>query len=248
LPEGKRKPKAKRKSARKIDPLKGMSAGERSAQKNIQFIGGDPTGKNEKKVRETLRDSFTQSELRKMGRVDVSFGKIPYDNRAVYYGKYDNRTDITEIVYNPKVVEADDITHEFIHVLKENDTSRKGYAAAGNTKQKRLNASNRTDVRNIEESTVVAEAAIRTNKPAKQPSGYYRDIPETKGNQSKMKKLYNEDRKILLDEPTTPLWKTKGVQGKAAVAKVNKNFIKTNISKKKVKGRTAIRSYQIIKK
>jgi hypothetical protein len=64
----------------------------------------------------------------------------------------------------------------------------------------------------------------------------------------KMKKAYDEDRLTLLDAPkVTKVKNTKGLQGKAAVNKLNENFPKTNISKKKVKGRTAMTSYQNIK-
>jgi len=228
--------------------MKGLSASERLAQKKIRVIEGDPTGKFERKVRQTLRDSFTQDEIKKMGRIDIKCGKIPYDNRAVFYGKYDNNEDVTEIIYNPKVVDEDDITHEFIHALKENDRSRKGYAAAGSIRQKKLNANRRNDIRNIEEATVVAEAAVRTKKPSSKASGYYEEIPGIGRDLPKMKRAYDQDRKTLLDEPKTPIRKTKGVKGKRSIEKVNKNFPKTQIAQKKKYGRSAIKAYGLLRK
>jgi len=216
-----------------------LSKNDLRAQSKIKIVGGDPTGRYEKKMRKVLRESFTQEELRKMGPVRVRFGKVAYGNRAAFFGQ--EHDDFSEIIFDPKQIEDDDIVHEFVHVLKDGDTSRKGYAAAGNIKQRLRNQDNRKDVRNIEEATVVAESAIRTKKPAKDPSGYYREVPGVGNDKRKRKAAYKADRNVLLEKPKGKFW-AKSVQGKAAVKKLNKNFTKTNISKKKVGGKTALAS------
>ena len=241
---GKSKPRGK--FGRRSKPRYGLTESELKAQSKIRVVSGDKHGKYEKEVRSVLRDSFTHAELRKIGEVDIRFGPVPYGNRAAFYGLEND--DRVEILFDPKQIEDDDITHEFVHALKDADSTRKGWAAIGNVRHRLRWRDNRPDMRNIEEATVVAEAAIRTKRPAKEPSGYYKEIPGVGRDSKKMKQAYNEDRLILLDAPEgTKVRNTRGVQGKAAAALLNKNFEKTNIAKKTYRGRSALRSYERLK-
>ena len=153
----------------------------------------------------------------------------------------------TIIRCDPRLVEEDDIVHEFTHTLKAGNSSRTSYSATlhkrvGDRFDYEFYDKYRDDLTNIEEAT------IRTKRPAKNVSGYFNEIPGVGKDPMKMKKAYDEDRLTLLDAPkVTKVKNTKGLQGKAAVNKLNENFPKTNISKKKVKGRTAMTSYQNIK-
>ena len=266
----KKHPSLNKRTAQKMPPVKGkrkrsvrdnikrdyhgvrLTASERRAQKKIVFTTGDTSGKYQAKVREALCNGFTQEELRVMGPVNVEFGPVKYGNRAVFYREYEEG-DIMTIRFDPKQMEEDDIVHEFTHALKAKDISRNGYAAtlfkrSGDKFDPEFHNTHQKDLSNIEEATVVAEAAIRTKKPAKDPSGYYKEIPGVGKDNAKIKKAYEQDRMLLLNPPKgTKVKDTKGIQGKAAVNKLNENFPKTNISKKKVEGRTAITSYHRLK-
>ena len=226
-----------------------LSASEKRAQSQITFRGGTVQYRNF--VRCTLRDSFTQKEFRIIGKAVVVIGPVEGGNRGVYYRAYDGRGN-TIIGIDPKQAEEDDIVHEFVHALKANDTSRTGYSATSHKRKgkgfdSRFAEKHAEDLSNAEEATVVAEATIRTKKPARTASGYYDEVPGIGKNKKKMKAAYDEDRLVLLNVPKgTKVENTKGVQGKAAVDKLNKNFERTNISKKKPGKRTALQSFKFI--
>jgi hypothetical protein len=229
-----------------------LTVGEKRAQRNITFSGNDPNGKYEKKVRETLKDSFTQKELAAIGKVKVEFGPVKRGGRAEFVRRYEDG-DITSIVFDPKQCEEDDFAHEFIHALKAGDYKREGYAATlfkrkGTAFDLDFSKKHIVDLKNIEESTVVAESAIRTKKPAKKAPGYYDEISGIGRNEGLMKKAYDEDRITLLEaKKGTKIEETVGIKGKVAVKKLNRNFEKTKISKKSIAGRTAIESYEKLK-
>lgn len=225
--------------------FRGLSAGEKRAQSRIVFTKGDRNGRGQRRVRRTLRDSFTQEELKAMGEVEVEFGPVKSGNRAEFYRKT-KPGDVIKIKLDPKQLEDDDIVHEFVHALKAEDKSRTGYAAT--LHHSGLSRKN-TDLSNIEEATVVAEAAIRTSRPAKTPSGYFEQVPGVGSNPVKMKRAYDEDRLILLGAPPGANVKdSRGIRGKAAVNKLNRNFSKTSIAKKRIAGRSALTSYNRLKK
>jgi len=249
--KGKRKPQKSKIAYNRYGTR--LTVSELQSQKKIVFVGKDPNGRMESKIRLALKDSFTQEEIRAMGRVVVEFNKLPKGKLAAFYRRYDESED-ARVRFDPEEdTDWDDIVHEFVHALKAADASRTDYAATnykrtGGVFDHLFRIEHEEDLLNAEEATVVAESAIRTKEPAKRASGYYDEIPNVGRDTAKMKKAYDEDRLTLLDSPKgRKVEDTKGVRGKTAVNKLNKNFPKTNISKKSVNGQTALQSYERLK-
>jgi hypothetical protein len=226
-----------------------MTRGELRAQKGIRFVGVKLS--DQAKIRRVLRDSFTQAELSMMGGeegVTVKVGKTPKGKGGAYYRKQKGQP-IPEILLDRELTE-DTVTHEFVHHARAKDKSRIGYAKTpyrvldNGMMDNSYYIGNKADIHNIEEAATVAEAAARTRGPAKRPSGYYDEVKGTS-----KKAAYESDRKRMTGHPrSADIGDTKGVQGKATINRLNREFPKTHIATKKVRGRTALESYDILNK
>ena len=202
-----------------------MSQAEMRAQKGLVFDKDVPI-KDRAKIRRDVRASFTQEELKRISGKDgliISTGITDKEHSGVYMPK-SRGTCAYIVVEDPS--NEDTVIHEVTHHLRVIDPKRNDISKAINPNVK--NPRRFRDINNVEEAATVAEAAARTTKPTKRPSGYYGDIDEVKKGKKSKKAAYDEDRKIMTYGTNKP------VVGKKAIESVNKNFEKTNISKKKL--------------
>ncbi|MDY0247361.1 MAG: hypothetical protein RBR26_10610 [Methanosarcina mazei] len=202
-----------------------MSQAEMCAQKGLIFDENIPR-RDRAKIRRDIRASFTQEELNRISGKDgliISASQVDEEHSGVYMPRSRGRCAYI-VVEDPK--NADTVVHEVVHHLREIDHKRIGISKAINPNVK--DPRKFRDINNVEEAATVAEAAARTTKPTKRPSGYYGDIDDVKKGRKSKKAAYDEDRKIMTYGTNKP------VVGKKAIESVNKNFEKTNISKKKL--------------
>lgn len=202
-----------------------MTGSEISAQKGFVFDSRIPRS-DRAKMRRTIRASFTQEEERLVtgkNRLYITTGDVDPEHSGAYFRR-SGRTPASVIIEDPS--NSDTVVHEITHHMRMIDGTRKGMAAA----KKKVPRGHRMyrDVNNVEEAATVAEAAARTSKPASSVSGYYDDVPDVISGTKSKTQAYKEDR-ITMTNGTS-----RAVVGKKAVRSVNENFLKTNISRKKL--------------
>lgn len=173
-----------------------------------------------------MRASFTQDELSKISGRDsliISASKVDNEHSGVYLPR--SRKDPASItIEDPS--NPDTVVHEVVHHIRAIDKTKYGVSKAADPNVR--NPLRFRDINNVEEAATIAEAAARTMRPTKRPSGYYDDVSEVKDGKKTRVQAYRQDRNIMTEG------KKNGVVGKKAVESVNRNFDKTNISKKKL--------------
>ncbi len=215
-----------------------MTESEKRAQSGISFEGVSRSDRA--KIRRCLRASTTQKELSKIkGRDALVIRKSSVDDEhsGAYFPRSKGKC-AHVVIEDPS--DADTVVHEVVHHLRMTDGDRSGVAKGLDLGVK--NPRRFRDRNNVEEAATVAETAARTPAPAKKPSGYYQDIPAVKSGKITRKQAYDQDREIMTEG------NRKGIVGKKAVESVNRNFGKTNISKKKLGTIQANNSWKNIEK
>ena len=216
--------------ARYIDGIP-MSEAEIRAQRGIKFSPTVSRG-DRAKIRRALRSSFSQSELEQISGDNALYIEVAPVDKS-HSGSYQARAGRRPAKIVLETPTPDTITHEVVHHLRKIDPSRTGVAKARPTPR---DPKRYRDVNNVEEAATVAEAAARTTRPAKTPSGYYDDIPSVKSGKTTRRSAYSHDRKILTNGRPNG--------NKHAVTAVNERFHSTNISRKKLGNIMAINSWK----
>lgn len=205
------------------------------AQRKVAIIG---TPAQARKIRSTLNDNFSAAEISRMtknGEVVVTVGFTGASNRTGYYRSKQPNVLVEDICLIPSADE-DTITHEFIHLSRDRDKTRSGYAKTPYPKDSegyrvRTLEQERLKHSCAEESATVAETIARTRKLSENTSGYYLDVPGI-STSNEARGAYIHDRKVLAKNEKGQLT---GRKGSSAIAAVNKKYGDTKISGMTVK-------------
>ena len=152
---------------------------EELVAKTIDFAGDDLERKEE--IAATVADNFTKKEIKKMteqGDVNVIHGEKVVSISNADGAHLDRTKD------EPTEIQLDDdadktaITHEFVHLLRSEDKTRKGVARTVYDQDKDGYVIGIKDKgpRFAEECAVVAETEVRTKQPTKRPNSNLSDI------------------------------------------------------------------------
>ncbi len=221
--------------------------------RRIPISGG--TVRKQEQVASAIADNFTMKEIEGMARLGddlrVKVGPVPKDNAdASFHRKY-KKGDRFVITVEDRADKMA-VAHEFVHLSRVVDRSRKGVAKTVYRTDRNLVASPEQregsigrQLKNAEECATSAETALRVKRLGRPPV-YFRDLGDKDPYTGIPKYPYAKDnmvhdrRELRRRADMSEMPRRKSIKGKTAVGMMERNYSRTRISKKKNGDRTAI--------
>ncbi|MBR3475843.1 MAG: hypothetical protein IKH39_01595 [Candidatus Methanomethylophilaceae archaeon] len=257
-PSRRRTPKATSQQER-LAGYVGMSGRAESIRKELYVARRIPisggTVRKQEQVASAIADNFTMKEIEGMARLGddlrVKVGSTENEKAdASFRRKYkpDDRFVITVEDRADKMA----VAHEFVHLSRVVDRSRKGvektvYRTGRNlvASPEQRDGSMADHLRNAEECATSAETALRVKRLGKPPA-YFRDLGDKDPYTGIPKYPYAKDnmvhdrRELRRRADMSEMPRRKSIKGETAVGMMERNYSRTRISKRKKGGRTAI--------
>ncbi len=257
-PSRRRTPKATSQQER-LAGYVGMSGRAESKRKELYVARRIPisggTVRKQEQVASAIADNFTMKEIEGMARLGddlrVKVGPVPKDNAdASFHRKY-KKGDRFVITVEDRADKMA-VAHEFVHLSRVVDRSRRGVAKTVYRTDRNLVASPEQRVgsvfyslNNAEECATSAEVALRVKKVGKPPA-YFRDLGDKDPYTGIPKYPYAKDnmvhdrRELRRRADMSEMPRRKSIKGKTAIGMMERNYRRTRISKKKIGDKTAL--------
>ncbi len=201
-----------------------------------------------------IADNFTETEIKHISAKHPKIVIGPVDNPNAdgsFQARY-KKGDRYRITIDD-VADESAIAHEFIHLMRDSDKSRKDLSKTVYRHEKGgLRSLSQRGTDNVskslsmaEEMATTAEATVRVKKPSARPSSYFLGLvkvePYTERWKREKEMNYHDDRKTLrtyADGSGVP--DGRSIKGNNAIAMFERNYPRSLLSRRELGGSTAI--------